>query len=100
MIRDDVLYLVADAPEAHGLFDNHTETQRMVYCQVKSVGREEFYRAREFDLEPTYVFVLSDPLEYRGEKVALYDGRRYNVIRSYITGRLVELTCGEAKTDA
>lgn len=100
MIRDDVLYLVEEDPAAHGVFDAPKETLRMVYCTVKSVGRYEFYRAREYDLEPTLVFVLQDPLEYKGEKIAVYNGVRYQIIRTYVTGSQVELTCGEAKINA
>lgn len=100
MIRDDVLYLVAEDPAAHGVFDEPVETQRMVYCTVSSVSRNEFYRAREFDLEPSLVFILSDFIEYQGEKIAVFHGKRYQIIRTYVSGSSIELVCEEAKVDA
>lgn len=100
MIRDDVLYLVAENPAAHGVFDEPVETQRMVYCTVSSVGRNEYYRAREYNLEPSLVFILSDFIEYQGEKIAVFHGKRYQIIRTYVSGSSVELTCEEAKVDA
>ena len=100
MIKDDVLYLISEDPAAHGVFDEPVETRRMVYCTVSSVGRNEFYRAREYGLEPELVFILSDQIEYQGEKLAVYHGKRYQIIRTYVSGSSIELTCEEAKVDA
>lgn len=105
MIRDDVCYLVAESPEAHGIFDKPTEPPRMVYCSVRSVGRQEYYRAMENKLHPTIVFVLQDAIEYRGEKIVLWTPRggaqtRYRVRRTYRDGDALEITCEEATIDA
>lgn len=100
MMRSDVLYLVAEDPEAHGIFDVPEETQRMVYCAVKSVGYNEYYRALEQDLHPTFVFVLADYAEYRGEKICVYAGQRYRIVRTYVNAQLgIELTVEEATVD-
>lgn len=107
---DDVIYLVAEDPEAHGIFEEHTETPRMVYCQVMSVGRTEYYQAKSNGLDPTFVFRISDEVEYHGEKIVLYHGKRYSVIRAYtITTseyrkrtadvNAIELTVEEATVD-
>lgn len=100
MVRDDVAYLVRENPEAHGIFDTATETRVMVYCQVESVGRAEFYRAQANGLLPRYVLKLSEYADYAGEKIVIYEGRRYRVLRSYVTAQAVELTIGEATVDA
>lgn len=106
MIRDDVCYLVAEAPEAHGIFDRPTETERMVYCTVRSVRRDEFYRALDNKLHPVIVFVLQDAIEYAGEKIILWQGpldsapKRYRVVRTYQTGFALEIVCEEATVDA
>lgn len=100
MIRQSVLYLIAEAPAAHGIFDKPEETKRMVYCTVRSVGYNEFYRALENDLHPTLVFTLSDLAEYNGEKIVEYESRRYRVVRVYLDGTIVELTVEEATVDA
>ena len=102
---DDVCYLVAESPAAHGIFDPPEETPRMVYCQVRSIGGQEFYRAMENKLHPSVMFVLSDAIEYEGEKIVLWtarDGvqRRYRVIRPYDKGNGFEIYCEEATVDA
>lgn len=99
MMRQDVLYLVSETPSAHGIFDAPAETQRTVFCTVRSVGMQEFYRAMEQDLHPTYVFVLADYAEYGGEKICVYNGARYRVIRTYQTGGAIEITVEEATVD-
>lgn len=99
MIRDDVIYLVGENPASHGVFDKPTETLKMCYCRVNSVTRNEFYRALNNDLRPEYVFVLSEYADYNGEKLIIYNNKRYRVIRSYITEHAVELTVEEATDD-
>ena len=105
MMRSDVLYLVAEEPSAHGVFDKPTETPRKVFCTVRSVGMSEFYRAKENDLFPSIVFVLADYAEYKGEKIALYTPpggtqQRYRIIRTYVDNQSIELVCEEATVDA
>lgn len=106
VIRDDVCYLVAESPEAHGIFDKPTDTPRKVYCAVRSVGMQEFYRAAENKLHPSIVFVLQDAIEYQGEKIVLWTPRggtqtRYRVLRTYQKGSgELEITCEEATVDA
>lgn len=86
MICDDVIYLVRENPQAHGIFDKPAETQRMVFCQVNSVTRNEFWRAHEAGLNPQFVFRLSEEADYRGEKIVIYKGVRYRVVRAYAHG--------------
>lgn len=99
MMLQDVLYLIAEDPAAHGIFDAPTETRRMVYCTVRSVGMQEFYRAMEQALHPTYVFILADHAEYQDEKICEWKGTRYRIIRTYTTGGRIELTVEEATVD-
>lgn len=101
MMRQDVLCLVAEDPAAHGIFAVTTETNRFVYCTVRSVGSAEYYRALEQDLHPTFVFVLADYVEYKGEKICLFKGTRYRIVRTYVTPQqTIELTVEEATVDA
>lgn len=97
MIGADVIYLIAEVPPVHGAFNAPTYLERMVYCDVQSVSRNEYYRAREIGLEPTFVFILHDRAEYMGEKHVRYHGVVYDVIRTYIDALRVELTCEESK---
>lgn len=112
MICDDVLYLVEETPGDHGIFEQHQETARMVFCQVRSVGQNEFWRAKENGLNPEYTFRLSDKKDYNGEKVCIYNGVRYRVIRASIVnatsrtedtitdGQAIDLTVEEVTVDA
>lgn len=104
MIRADVIYLLAENPGTHGVFDKPTYTERMVYCTVRSVGMSEFYRAHEQGLEPSIVFVLTDYADYNGERLIRWGekdkARYFSVIRTYIDGQSIEITCEEAKAYA
>lgn len=105
MIRDDVCYLVGEDPGAHGILDKPKETPRAVFCAVRSVGQQEFYRAYANGLHPSVVFV-TQAVNYQGEKILLWtpqfetEQRRYRVLRTFRTGDLMEITCEEATIDA
>ena len=96
MINDDVITLVSEAPKAHGIFEPAAETGRQVYCQVNSVTRSEFWRAHEAGLNPSYVFRLSEAEDYQGEKIVIYRGVRYRVLRAYAHGDRAEANLSKA----
>ena len=106
MMGADVLYLVAETPGNHGVFDKPVETARKVFCTVKSVGWSEFYTAKQNGLAPSIIFVLADYAEYKGEKIALWTPhgaeaqQRYRIIRTYTNNQTIELVCEEATVDA
>lgn len=100
MLRQDVLYLVAEDPAAHGVFDEPQKVRRKVFCTVRSVGYQEYYRAMENNLFPTLVFTLTDYAEYKGEKICEYGGKVYRIVRTYQTGGAIELTVEEVTVDA
>lgn len=100
MMFRDVITLVSESPAAHGVLDEITETQKQVFCTVRSVGMSEAYQAMSNGLHPQFVFILSDYADYDGEKVAIYNGKRYRVIRTYRQNQGMELTVEEATIDA
>ena len=102
---DDVIKLIQpQGPPA--VDDNGNEISivrsRQVFCEVKSVTRSEFYQAGQQGLHPSVVFVISNPMDYDGEKKLKWKDARgreitYDVIRVYQnpeTGE-VELTAEE-----
>lgn len=99
-MRADVIYLIDETPGTHGYFDKPTYSERMVYCTVRSVGMQEFYRAHEQGLEPSIVFELTDYSDYSGERLVRWgendDARYFRVVRTYVDGLHIELTCEEA----
>lgn len=96
----DVITLVSESPAAHGVLDEITETQKQVFCTVRSVGMSEAYQAMSNGLHPQFVFILSDYADYDGEKVAIYNGKQYRIIRTYRQNQGMELTVEEATIDA
>lgn len=99
MIRAKVISLVSETPEAHGVFATISETSRDVFAEIRSVGYNEFYAAKSAGIEPSIVFVLQDYMEYNGEKVVLFDSKRFRVVRTYTNGQTIELTCEVATND-
>ena len=100
MIRQDVIYLITEYPRAHGIFEKPAEDRRRVFCEVRSIGMNEFYRAMEQDLHPDLVFTLAHYDEYHSEKVCEYHGRRYRIIRTYVDRQRIELVVEEATVDS
>lgn len=100
MVRDDVIYLVNENPPDHGVFNRPEETRTMCYCRVQSVTRQEYYRALENNIEPVYVFTMSEYEDYNGQKIVIYNDKRYRVIRTYVSENEIELTVGVATADA
>jgi len=93
MIRADVIYLVTETPGSHGWFDAPTYTERQVLCTVGSVGRTEYYQAHAQGLAPEVVFNLTDAVDYDGERMVRWGEKYYRVIRTYVTGLGIEITC-------
>lgn len=59
-----------------------TETTRNVFCGLKSVNRTDFYSAGQEGLALDHVFI-TDPVNYDGEQIVIYLGKRYEVTRTY-----------------
>lgn len=95
-MREDVIYLIAEDPAAHGVFDKPKTTERMVYCAVRSVGMRETYEAMAHDLRPEVVFELADYTEYQDEKSCRWNGVVYQIIRTYVPGQKIQLTVGRS----
>lgn len=63
-----------------------------VLCNFKSVSMREVYQAMSVKRAPEIVAVLSDYLDYSGEQFAVYAGKVYRVLRTYVPDRSIELT--------
>lgn len=99
MIRATTIDLINESPEAHGVFDYHTETTTTVFAEIRSVTRREFYEAMNANIIPELVFMLTDYSDYNGQKVFLFNGERWRVIRTYTNGQTLEITAGRATND-
>lgn len=92
MIRADVIQLVTENPEAHGVFDTPEENSVQVFAEIRSVTRAEAYAAKSAGLDPEYVFRLTDYADYAGQRKCIWNGEQYKIIRTYVDGQAIELT--------
>ena len=69
-----------------------TVKERTVFAGLKSIGQSEFYQAQADGLKPELKFIISDYLDYKGEKEIEHEGKVYSVLRTYRDGRKLEIT--------
>ena len=69
------------------------ETETVILCGLKSIGRAEFYNAATTGLKPEITFIIH-AYEYAGQKKVKFEGNYYSVIRTYEPSfEELELTC-------
>ena len=85
MNRADVIQLISESRTGHGVHEAVTETSRTVMCEVQSVRRSEYYEALNAGFRPEYVFVLTLAEDYRNERIVMFHGQKFNVVRTYRT---------------
>lgn len=73
-----------------------TKTMRQVFCKVQGVTRSEFYSAATADLTPELEITISNRIDYEDEKLALYRGSFYDIIRAYWKTDEVTLTLAKS----
>ena len=81
---DNVLTLITETVTGYDEYGNKiiTKSEREVFCRTYDVNRNEFYSAATVGLKPDLtVRVFHD--EYQGEQKARFEGKEYNVIRTY-----------------
>ena len=101
MMKSNVVTLISESPDAHGVGVDAEESSRVVYCTVKSIGMQEAYQAMGIGLSPELKVILAHDFEYGGEPIAELCGVRFKVIRTYITETDgIELTLQRIKGNA
>ena len=85
MMKANAVDLITVSPEAGGVGLEPTETKRTVYCTVKSIGQQEAYLAMGQGLNPELKVILAHDFEYEGEGLCELDGKRYQILRTYVT---------------
>ena len=81
---NELLFLISQSTDVDEYGDPVTkETSRQVFCGIRSIGQKEFYQAHANGLKPEIKFVLADYLDYENEMLAVYNGQRYRVLRTY-----------------
>ena len=69
-----------------------TESKREIICDVRSIRSSEFHEAKRDGLSPEYE-VVTAKVNYNGEKILEYNGKKYGIYRTYINGDNIELYC-------
>lgn len=77
-----ILYTAEETQDQYGNI-KETYTEREVFVKPRSISRSEFYNAATAGLKPELTLVLSNPMEYQGEKLAKFEDTIYEVIRVY-----------------
>ena len=85
MVRADVIGLVSETRRAHGVHETITESVREVLAEVRSVTRGEYYNALNAGVQPSLVFKLTLDADYQDEPFLYFHGKKYGVIRTYLT---------------
>jgi len=60
-----------------------TEKTTEVFCNVRSVTRDEFYAANKQGIRPEWRVTMFAP-DYNGEETVEFNGSRYVVYRTYL----------------
>lgn len=94
MAWTDVIYLIPAGHTKNAVGNAIPNSGgRMVYANKKSIRQAEFYQAQATGLRPEIMFEIRT-IEYQGERRLTYDGREYNIIRTFDKiGELTELVC-------
>ena len=103
-MRDEVIYFMdlAPSPKKDGFGDPVPERRLSgaVFALIRSIGSKAFYQAQTAGRKPEIKFVVTDHLDYRGQKYLVHEGVRYTVLRTYRTGNELEITCYGGVRDA
>lgn len=62
--------------------DIATESSKLVFCNIGSISGEEFLRAGQLGLKPSYKVTMFK-YDYSEEKIVEIDSKRYQVYRTY-----------------
>jgi SPP1 family predicted phage head-tail adaptor len=85
MVRADVIGLVTEVNSAHGVHETITESVREVLAEIRSVSRSEYYNALNAGVQPELVFKLALDADYQDEHFLRYGGKKYRIVRTYLT---------------
>ena len=93
---NDIAYLCAETVTQDEYLNEKKElTPREVFVQTRSIGTSEFYAAATTDFHPDITLVLADYYDYEGEKVVYYNGKFFDVIRTYKKSNRLEIVLQE-----
>lgn len=105
-MRDEMIFFMDQVPaggkDRYGDPEMDMQKSGPVYAEMKSVGQSEFYQAQTAGKKPEIKFVITDYMDYQGQKYLIHNGIRYSILRTYqVKGsRELEITCYGGVRDA
>lgn len=83
MDRSSVIQLIGEewTQDEYGI-NQKAETSRMVFANIQSVNRAEFFEGGRNGLNPEFVMTVFFG-DYHGESILEYKGMRYTIYRTY-----------------
>lgn len=89
----DVAYLISNTESVNEVGDVvFADTQKEVFCNIKSISQKEFYQAQSTGFQPEIKIEMMH-IDYSGEKTITVNTKKYNIIRTYIRpDEVIELT--------
>lgn len=95
-MRQSTVELIVEAVERDDIGQEYTDAASSgeVYCTVKSVTRDEWRVAYQAGWD-SFAKLTVSAADYGGERIAIFEGKRYEIYRTYQPGMDVELYLGE-----
>lgn len=75
------------------------ENVSTVFCEVSSIGMNEWFEGGRSGLNPQYRFIVFTG-DYNGEELCSYRGKRYRIYRTFVNGDRTELYVEKRKGNA
>ena len=81
---DDVAVLRDYEPTGFDDYGNRvtSASETTVFVQPRGVYASEFYNASQLGLKPSITFELANRADYDGQKIIVFHGIEYNIIRN------------------
>lgn len=77
---------------------NEQRPQPPILANRLSVRSSEYWQARQSGIDLSYMFEVHS-FEYNGEEKMLYDGKEYDIVRTFNKGEVTELVCHRKDDD-
>lgn len=68
--------------DADGVWRTRDTEERTIFARMDDVSRAEFYAAGQGGMRAEFRFIVA-PIEYEGEAVCEWAGKRYAIYRTY-----------------
>jgi SPP1 family predicted phage head-tail adaptor len=80
---NDILYLISETITQDAIGnDISSATSTRIFCGLKSVSKDEFYKAAATGLRADVQFVINS-LDYNGQDRATFENKNYDIYRTY-----------------